>query len=160
MGADLYITSISDKLIEKNRPLFEKFVQKRDKETNAKLKAKYQEEVHKYYNRMYARGYFRDSYNATCLFWTLNLSWWEDIPVDKNGFLQVEDCKKLLETVKARKITAVKEFAKHLEVHGAVVDNESNSPAIWRKYFTNKKRQLIRFLQTAINMNSPIRCSL
>ena len=38
-----------------------------------------QEQVLRYYDKMYQRGYFRDSYNPSNLLWLFGLSWWRDV---------------------------------------------------------------------------------
>ena len=40
------------------------------------------------------------------------------------------------------------------------IDEGENSRANWRKYFVNKRKELIKFLETAIKLNEPIDCSL
>lgn len=161
MGADIYIKSLSDSCQAKYDPKFQEAVAKRDKCIRGSKEAiEAQKEVAKYYDLMYARGYFRDSYNATSLFGELGLSWWNDLKLDARGNLSVKKCKKLLEIVKARKLPSVAEMEANLKRSGAMIDDKDNSPAAWHKMFVNKKRRFIRFLNTAIKLNEPLHCSV
>lgn len=66
--------------IEKYQPLFDQAVRHRDSlPRDSKEQDTAQHEVEKYYELMYSEGYFRDSYNATNVLWTLELSWWRDV---------------------------------------------------------------------------------
>ena len=162
MGADIYIKSISDKQREKYEKLLDEAVMKRNAAIGVMAKQKAQEEVDKYYDLMYARGYFRDSYNATSLFWILGLSWWQDVgeSTDENADLPIEKCQELLERIKAARIPSAKVLGEYMENHHACVDDGENSPASWRKYFVNKKKRLVRFIQKAIDLNEPLHCSV
>jgi hypothetical protein len=161
MGADIYIQSLHEACLKKYEKKFHEAVAKRDKLTRGSGEAEEaQKEVEKYYDLMYTRGYFRDSYNATSLFGQLGLSWWNDLKLDEKGCLSVDKCKELLKTVKARKIPSVSEMETDLRKNGAAIDNDRNSQFEWHKMFVNKKRRFIRFLNTAIKRNEAIRCSV
>jgi len=123
---------------------------------NAYCKA--QSEVTKYHSKMYERGYFRDSYNGTSLFWRLGLSWWNDLKdyTNSNSELTPEGAKKLLEKVKSTRLKPVTED--YLREHNCQLDEE-NTVKSWQKYFINKKRNFIRFLELAIRLNTNIYCS-
>lgn len=162
MGADIYIESISEACREKYGPKFEAAVAKRETATDPKEKEAAQKLVSKYYDLMYGRGYFRDSYNGTSLFWCLGLSWWGDTggELDDEGYLSVQGCKNLLAEVKARNVPTLKKMPEYLDGKYVVLDDDENSPAVWRKYFVNKRRRFIRFLEKAIELDEPIRCSV
>jgi hypothetical protein len=88
-------------------------------------------------------GYFRDSYNDSCLFAQLRLSWWQDMRayLNDDGMLVPEQAKKLYAVVQDRVFSptlSVKELA----------------------YFVAKKQRFLEFLQRAIDMNEPIYCSI
>jgi hypothetical protein len=124
-------------------------------------KEKAQEEVEKYYNLMYAKGYFRDSYNSTSLFWILGLSWWQDVgSFTKDGKLPIEKCKEILKKVKESKIPSSKKLKDHLQANYTTIDDGENSPEKWRKYFIEKKKRLIKFMQKSIDLNEPLNCSV
>ena len=174
MGADLHIRSISDELRKKYGDKFDEWVQKRNKASELakaleqigqdaseeKRQAKNaQRRVTYYYDKMYERGYFRDSYNPTNVAYQLDFSWWQDIVpmLDKEGLLSVEKCKEFLAMIKDKNIPP----ATHLNLgEFAKVDDGENSLEKWREYFVEKKQHLIEFLQTAIALNEPISCSL
>ncbi len=80
MGADLYIEKINKPIQEKYEPPFEAAVRRRDSLPRGSKEAEAaQAEVTKYYDLMFSEGYFRDSYNVTCLLNWLGLSWWQDV---------------------------------------------------------------------------------
>jgi len=162
MGADIYIRSLSDAGHAKYSKKFDEAVMLRDKAQTAEEREAAQKLVSKYYEKMYARGYFRDSYNATSLFWILGLSWWNDTgnELDEEGRLSVAGCKKLLAEVKGRAVPSVKQVASYLAGQNAAVDDGENSPAEWRKFFVNKRRRFIRFLEKAIELNEGLDCSI
>src|SRR5580698_2449823 len=80
MGADLYLEKIHHPRMKQYEPLFQAALGKRD---SARPKSREfraaQREVGKYYDLMYAEGYFRDSYNVTNVLNRLGLSWWADV---------------------------------------------------------------------------------
>lgn len=117
-----------------------------------------QAKVSKYHNLQYSKGYFRDSYNSTSLFWRLGLSWWKDLGnYTRNSTLTPEGAKKLLAEIRRRKLKPL--TLKELQDMHVVVD-EKNTLEAWQKYFQNKKRRFIRFLETAIRLNVKVRCSV
>jgi len=145
-----------ESLVEKYKQMAEAdmpFVQKHFKTANAKLEALKskievaQEKVSHYFDLMNGRGgYFRDNYNASSVLWRLGLSWWQDVPGD--GQPSVEQLRSFLAKVKSAKIKPVTE--QELPENGCKVDNGEHSPAAWNKYFRNKKRQLVAFLERCI----------
>jgi hypothetical protein len=90
-------------------------------------------------------GYFRDSYNGMSIMTQLGLSWWRDVG---GRFPSVTALTKLVKRVKAAKLPAI--TRETLIESGVKVDNDENSVMAWRKYFGNKKRRLVRFLERAI----------
>jgi len=55
---------------------------------------KAQKQVVRYYDKMYQRGYFRDSHNSSNLLWLFDLSWWRDVSgvlVGKDGKMSPEN---------------------------------------------------------------------
>lgn len=161
MGADLYIDSLYKKNQKKYEPLFRHWVAKRDAATNEDEKKSAQENVSKYYDKMYSKGYFSDSYNATSLLWVFNLSWWKDIKINAKGHLTVEESKNLLAIISSKKIPSGNKFREYItNKSGATVDDKENSPEAWRKFFVNKRKRFIKFLETAIKLHEDIVCSV
>jgi len=161
MGADLYINKVFDANNNKYKPLFEAAVIERDKcDHGTPEQKKAQELVTKYYNLMYAKGYFRDSYNGTSLFWVMGMSWWGCKLIGKSGKMTPKNAAKLLKAVKAVKIPSGKAFEDYLKGQSVMVDDGENSVANWRKYFVNKRKRFVRFLESAIKLNQSISCSV
>jgi hypothetical protein len=162
MGADLYIKSVHDPLLEKYQPLFDKAVRHRDALPNdSKEREAAQREVEKYYELMYAEGYFRDSYNSTNVLWTLGLSWWRDVVplLNKHRELTGENPRRFRDRVAVvRQCLPTKE---KLEERGARVgDTGENSVEAWHQYFVEKRAKLLVFLDAAIELETGIYSSL
>lgn len=153
MGADLYIKKIQDRIEQKYNFSWESF-NEASPEGRTKLWNDYVkiiDEVEK------EGGYFRDSYNTTSVFWVLDLSWWGNILpyVDRDGLLHLDKIREFKELVDQRQIPSVHE----LVYDGLMVNNE-NTKEKWHEYFIEKRQKLINFLQRAIDLDSPIYCSL
>lgn len=161
MGADIYLNSVYEPNIAKYEPLFTKAVMERDKYLRGSAEEKKaQKQVEKYYNLMYSKGYFRDSYNATSLFAQMGLSWWQDLKLDSEGNLPVDNCKELLKIIKSRKIPNAKKIGEQMKLQGAMVDDNENSPEAWRKMFANKRLRFIKMLEMAIKLDEGLHCSV
>ena len=148
MGADLYINSIFSKNKEKFEPEFDKWVEKRNKAQSKEEKDKCQEKVVKFYDKMNKIGYFRDSYNNSNLLWMLNLDYWSWFKsfLDKNNRLSPKKAKILVKELKERKI---------------VFDNKKELlKKDWVDYFEKSFKELTEFLETAIDLNESIECSI
>lgn len=141
-------------LIPKNMILPEYIENVRDK-YNRFVKA--QERVSKYFNKMYEVGYFRDSYNGTCLLWRLGMSWWK-CPYIKNDKISPEDAKNFLAEVQSKKIDPI--TIEELKKNHCSVDDGENSVDSWNKYFLKKKEEFCAFLQEAIDKGFSIRASV
>ena len=135
MGADLYIPSLFNPTQKKYKSKFKTAVEVRNAFPRDSKQAKVaQETVEKYYELMYSKGYFRDSYNGSNLLWKLGLSYWHNKFINKKGLIMPTKAQELLELVKA----------------GEVRD----------KYFKNKQKDFIEFLKMAIKLNEPIEASV
>ena len=149
MGADLYLEPVFTENREQWEPLFNQAVARRDRlaEGSPERQAA-QVEVERYYDRMYARGYFRDPYNDWDLLWKFGLSWWEDVipMLDDTACLQVAQIGRLLGLLSERE--------------PAFEDKLAELPAKDQRYFRGRYRALRLFLKEAIDRNQPIRCSL
>lgn len=162
MGADLFIPSLSTACRAKWEPVFKAACAKRDKlgrGTSAWEAA--QKEVTEACDKMYAEGYYRDSYNATNCLNRVGLSWWKDVvPMcrKKDGVMSLRNVKKFRNMVAKAKIEPVTRDSL-LAAH-ATVDNDTNSVEAWNKYYVDGIKELIAFLDKALELKEPIDCSL
>lgn len=162
MGADLYIKPIFKPQNDKYSDLFHKACVRRDKaKRGSKTAAKEQQAVSFWYNKMYAKGYFRDSYNCWTMLRTVGLSWWNDVSplLTKKGELRGKNLKKFRDMVaKAKQKLPSKE---QIIKWGGMVEEtgEYSLPEI-HKYFQEKRQRLIDFLDVAIKNKYPVECSL
>ena len=162
MGADLYIEKLHQPLRQKYAPLFEAAVRKRDALPPKSRKAwATQKEVTKYYDLMYAQGYFRDSYNVSNVLGRLGLSWWVDVkplctPDRKLRGGQLLTFRDMVANAKLT-LPSREEIEKQ---GGTVADMGQNSLAAWHKYFAREQTALLAFLNQAIELDSAIHCSL
>jgi hypothetical protein len=162
MGADLYITEINDRMVQKYGPRFEAAVKKRDLlPRDSKAWQRADAEVGKYFDRMYGEGYFRDSYNATNLLWTLQLSWWRDVipRLTADRKLSGDNLKQF------RRLAA--DAKQHLPSKQQLRDNgvqveDTGEDRLeeWHRYYREKREELIKFLDQAIALNTAVHCSL
>jgi hypothetical protein len=103
-------------------------------------------------------GYFRDSYNDSNLLWKFGLSYWNDIPkmskeTDEGTQLQPEGAKRLLRRLKNRETR----FDKAIQEVGLAKD-ETREEVV--KYFKDRYEEFKKFLNKAIELGSPIDCSV
>lgn len=158
MGADLTIRKYYEQSVEKYEGKFNEACQRRNLAKSQKQKEKIQASVERYYRLMHgSRGYFRDSYNGTSVLNALGLSWWQDVipMLDKKGDLSPEKAKELIDMVKEAKMPKID--------LGWLRDNgldSTDSPMLWRKYFVDKRRDLLKFLSIAVREDLKIHCSL
>jgi len=160
MGADLYIKSVSDPARTKFNPLFDEACNKQDAAATDTEKEEFQKQVKEYYSAMYPEnGYFRDSYNSSCLLWQLGLSWWDNVVpmLDDNDYLSVEKTKEFLAMIQEREIS---ETQKESLTSECKIKDVENSLEKWHEMFVQNRGKLIKFLQSAIDKNEPIYCSL
>ncbi len=162
MGADLTIKIINEPLKQKYEPLFAHAVRRRDAlPERSQAQARAQRQVGKYYDLMYSQGYFRDSYNATCVLATLGLSWWADVKplLTKDRNLEGENLLKFRAMVaSATQRLPTKAELKALLAH--VADDGTNGLAEWHRYYVEKRAGLLAFLDLAIQRNTGIHCSV
>jgi hypothetical protein len=160
MGADLYIEAVVGPARKKWEPLFLKAVAERDKHPRGSAAhERLQKDVEEYHGKMRPEdGYFRDSYNATNVLWTVGLSWWQDVvPMLKGGNLRPLKTRELLRMIKSRRQRVT---ASLIKKQGGAIDKGENTLAGWRKYYTEKLAKLVAFLERAIQMEEDIYCSL
>jgi hypothetical protein len=156
MGADLYINSIFNPNMQKYSPKFEKAVKDRSSyKEGTTLYEQAQKKVERYYDLMYAVGYFRDSYNASSLLNALGLSWWQNVipMLDKEQCLNLTAIKKFKGMVKKAKLSTIDA--------DWVINNYAGGPVEeWQQYFIEKKGMLLAYLDKALKEKSKIYCSL
>ena len=89
----------------------------------------------------------------------LGLSWWQDFGkvVNKQGFVSPRGAKKFLAILQQAQFAPIEAYAKE---KGLTVDDKSNSLAAWDKFHKARKKELEKFLQTAIDLKEPIRASI
>jgi len=161
MGADLYINKLQKQCRRKNIRNFNRWCKKRDiAEENSERRAFCQAKVSLYCNKMYERGYFRDSYNSSSVMWRLGLSWWEDIGkmIDSESNLTVEKARELRDIVATTPLTLAKSVEELKEAHCGI-EGMVDPVKEWNDYFKDKKLQFIDFLDEAIRLREPIYCS-
>ena len=160
MGADLYINRLQKQCRRKNIRNFNRWCIKRDvSEKNSERRELCQAKVSYYHNKMYERGYFRDSYNSSSVLWRLGLSWWEDIGkmLDSESNLTVEKARELRDVIATTPLTLVSSID---ELENNNFSIEGDDPVKqWNDYFKDKKLQFIYFLDEAIRLREPIYCS-
>ncbi len=161
MGAELFIEEIRQTQEKKYWPPFNEAVRKRDQfpETSEKWAIE-QKKVEKYHELLYSRGYFRDPYFVDGIFPWLGLSWDEVVSmVDENARLKTKNLKKLREMVANAKVSLPRR-PKWMDMHQWLNLKANNKSPEWRAYIEKRRKGLLKFLDTAIHLKSPVLCSL
>jgi hypothetical protein len=142
--------------------VFNAAAEKRDKAGRGTPEAEAaQKEVSEAMDKMYAGGYYRDSYNATNCLNRVGLSWWADVvPLcrKKDGRMGLRNLKKFRNMVAKAPLKPV--TREQLLANHATVDDGENSVEAWNKYYADGIKELIAFLDKAIELKEPIDCSL
>src|SRR5260370_4290918 len=149
MGADLYTTPLYEKQRQQWEPEFEKAASLRDSVTQGTEEHRQaQARVETCYEKIYERGYFRDPYNDHDLLWKFGLSWWTDVipMLDDKSQLSVEQADLLLAMLKER--------------HNIFQLKLAPLSAEERRRFLDRYADLQKFLNEAIELNTPIDASL
>ena len=158
MGADLYLNSVFKPNFDHYKRSFDEWVQRRNmlqqagNEDEAKTA---QGQVEAFYEKMYERGYFRDSYNDSNLLNLFGLSWWGEVMemLDDDSQMSPSDTQLLLEMLS----DAEANFEANLR--------EETAWEGWTKpqteaYFREKYQRFKAFLEEAITLNEAIVCSI
>jgi hypothetical protein len=159
MGADLYLNSVFQKNRARYAPKLDHWVAKRDtlhKAGQQEAADEAQKQVVRYYDKMYQRGYFRDSYNSSNLLWLFDLSWWQDVLevlVGKDGKMSPEKAKSFLRLLEDRESVFQANLAK-------VKSADGETRAEVEQYFRKKYERLKAFLRAAIDRKECLQCSL
>jgi len=110
----------------------------------------------KCFNKMCVRGYFKDSYNASCLLWLFGLSWWKDISgvlTDKKGKMSPNRAGRFLRMLQSRESL----FETNLE---KVKSTKGKTWPEAERFFRDKYSRLKNLLREAIDRNECMWCSL
>ena len=159
MGADLYLNSVFQKHRDRYAPKFDHWVAKRNalrKAGQREAADEAQKSVLKYYDKIYERGYFRDSYNPSNLLWLFDLSWWQDVLevlVGKDGKMSPRNAGRFLQMLADREPV----FETNLK---KVKPAKGETQAEVEEYFREKYDRLKAFLRQAIDRKECIECSL
>jgi hypothetical protein len=149
MGADLYISQLFDPQYKRWQRRFYKAVAYRDRlPEGSPERGDAQKRAEQCYERMYDKGYFRDSYNDSDLLWKFDLSWWDDVIPMLNGQSQLTP----------EKACALLAMLKQKEPFFKCTLASEQEPA--RRYFRQKYTGFKEFLNQAIQLGVPIECSL
>ena len=159
MGADLILEPLFTNNYVKYEPMFKHWVKVRDElrvkgdEAGADIAHK---QVDMFYDKMYERGYFRDSYNGSCLLWKFDLSWWDDVDRRLTNWKGKMNCRK---THRFLRLLADREpvFEGNLR-HLKVGKGESRDKVA--RIYRDRYAQLKGFLQEALDRRLAITCSL
>ena len=162
MGADLYIEKIHQPLFEKYQPMFEAAVRQRDRLPRGSAEAEVaQALVEKYYDRMFADGYFRDSYNVTGVLRRLGLSWWRDVvPLCTKAHKLRQDKLRTFREMVTRAPLHLPTKEELQNEHARVTEAGEDSLEAWHRHYRERRDQLLAFLDQALALNTHIRCSL
>jgi hypothetical protein len=159
VGADLYLNSVFRKHRDRYAPKFDHWVAERNALHKAGQQAaadEAQKQVLRYYDQMYQRGYFRDSYNSSNLLWLFELSWWRDVLevlVDQDGKMSTRNAERFLQMLADREPVFQANLAKVKPADG------ETRPEV-EEYFRKKYERLKAFLRQAIDRKECIQCSL
>lgn len=162
MGADLYIESITEPARKQAEPRFNAAVRRRENATAEPVRKAAQAEVEAAYDAMYPEGgYFRDSYNGTCVLARVGLSWWNDVVpmLDDDRLLSVQAAGALAVRVEEAELD-LPDADELKAMHCAVSDEGENSPEAWAESYRSHRKELVTFLRRAVDMGEPVRCSL
>ncbi len=106
-------------------------------------------------------GHYKEGYSTPdSIIWTLGLSWHRDVGsmLDNDSYLQPDKARELLALVKnnAQKFPTAQDLIERF----AKVDKDKNSIEAWHKKYADGRKELIEFLEKAIELNEPIYCSI
>jgi hypothetical protein len=158
MGADLYLESVFKPNFDHYQSSFEEWVQRRDalQQAGNEVEAKAaQVKVEEFYEKMYERGYFRDSYNASNVLRFFGLSWWGDVMaiLDDDSQLSPSDTQSLLAMLHERESDFEANLAEEVAWEGWTKQQTDT-------YFREKYERFKAFLEEAIMLNEAIVCSV
>ena len=110
---------------------------------------------------VFSEAYFRDSYNLSSVLWTCGLSWWRDVLPLLNSDLQLTG--ENLTRFRNQFASAEQHLptADDLVAEGVQLKERGpNSLPKLHEYHVRKRKELLAFLDLAIEKGLPILCSL
>jgi hypothetical protein len=121
----------------------------------------------KEYEELQETHYFRDSYNASSLFWRMGLSWWgllNEGYIDDDGIANADTVQMLLEgynQLHERVLSKEATTAWYAgEVEKGTHFDPDEGPDEWVKYFQEKGKHFAEFCQRTLDNNGYWECSV
>ena len=163
MGADLYIESLYEENQRKWQLVFDAACKERDSHRQGtKIWERHQRKVEKAHSNLMSEGYFRDPYNAESLFQSLGLSWWRDVGAllenQEGPTLSGPDLLKFKTMVESA--TPAWEDDQAWAAHKDRNKLKEEGTITWKRYFIQKRQELLDFIQQAIDLGEPIYFSI
>lgn len=174
MGADLYITSIYNENMKKYQKRFSEAIHKRDSlPLGTKPRKEAQKIVEQIYNKMYSKGYFRESYGGPGLMAAYGLSWWQNVAKLQNsrGVIGENGIEQLLDIFKKK--ISFEDFSSNIQ---KIVDDYNSGPSRslpktleefagepmkdYYKWVLKRRLEFNKFLKTALEVDGEFRASL
>ena len=158
MGAELWIPEIYAKTVEKYEKLVAKALRKRDSfEKGSQQWEAAERQIRSYNAILYGDGYFWDPYNRYGMLSKLGLSWWYDVAPR----LKEDEGLSLTEVIALRDVVAAcKLELPTSEEFGKCNLNDEGLSLKDCKLIIKKHQELLKFLNKAIELRSPITCWL
>ena len=111
--------------------------------------------------------YFRDSYNASSLFWRLGLSWWGLLNggfINDEGILNADTVRMLLDgynELSERMLSEEATLAWYAEEEKkGTLFSDDEGPNFWVKYFQEKGQRFAEFCQRTLENDGHWECSV
>lgn len=186
MGADIYLMSVYEKQNAEWEPKFRAACAVRDEVWERRrqyqddgqpvpeeLQAEYeaaQAVVNEAFDQMYAKGYYRDSYNSGNSMWPFGLSYWEEIDSwrrKSDGKMGLRGMRKWLKYLEdnGRRVLTEEHVRNHLterEIRFTEDDeSDGNFSTLkdWLNYYKGCYEDLTSLLRQAIELKEPLVCS-
>ena len=101
-------------------------------------------------------NHFRDQYNYSSVFWSMDLSWWKLVRpmLNKENFLPIENCEKLLRIINQSEIDLENNYSERQKKAAQRFE------CFNKEYMENKKVELIDFLELSIESRIMLDCYL
>jgi hypothetical protein len=114
-----------------------------------------QVKVEAYHDKIYEKGYFRDSYNSSNLLWLFGLGWWEEVM-------------EMLDDIGEMSPPYVERFLQMLVDREGIFEANLQTLEVWEgwtesgmeTYFRKKYKRLKVLLKEATKLNEAIVCSV
>lgn len=174
MGADLYISSI----YEANKARYKDELE-RLREQNEKLRARdtgektdpileaeiilHDDQINRILEKVHEGCYFRDSYNCSNLLWCYGLSYWRSFSkfISEDGRLNLEGAEWLLRILKENPFPIDTKYILEKKEPGGesffgLNEEDAWKPQQWVDYFIQKRKDMIAFLEKAIELKEEI----